>query len=162
MAQQFVYSTYKLRKIVSGNRTILEDISLSFLPGAKIGVLGANGAGKSTLLRIMAGVETEFDGEAGPGKGVRVGYVPQEPQLDPQKTVRENIEEAVAQTRALLTQFEELSARFAEPMDDDEMARLIDQQAELQDQIDAADAWDIDRGIEIAMDAMRCPPGDSA
>ena len=162
MSTQYVFTTHKLRKIVQGNVFIIEDISLSFLPGAKIGVLGPNGSGKSTLLRIMAGVDREFDGEAAPGKGVTIGYLPQEPQLNPEKSVRENVEEAVASTRALLTEFEALSMRLGEPMDDDEMMRLLDKQGQLQDRIDAVDAWDLDRTIEIAMDAMRCPPGDSA
>jgi ATP-binding cassette ChvD family protein len=161
MANQFVYTMYKLKKVVAGTTVILEDITLAFYPGAKIGVLGPNGAGKSSLLKIMAGVDKEFDGEAGPTGGVRVGWLPQEPQLDPSKTVRENVELAVAEKRALITRFEKISDKFAEPMSDDEMAALIEEQGKLQDAIDAAGAWDLDRFLEIAMDALRCPPGDS-
>jgi ATP-binding cassette ChvD family protein len=161
MTTQFVYTMYKLRKLVQGNVVILDDITLAFYPGAKIGVLGANGAGKSTMLRIMAGVDKEFDGQAAPTGGVRVGFLPQEPRLDPTKTVRENVELAVADQRALLTRFEALSEKFGEPMSDDEMNALIEEQGKLQDKIDAAGAWELDRFLEIAMDALRCPPGDS-
>ena len=158
---EFVYTMYKLRKAVAPDRVLLDDITLAFLPGAKIGVLGPNGAGKSTLLRIMAGVETEFTGEARPTPGIRVGFLPQEPVLDASKNVLGNVEEGVAPIRALLTEFEELTAKFSEPMDDDAMAALLDRQAKLQDRIDAANAWDLDRTLEIAMDALRLPPGDS-
>ena len=158
---EFVYTMYKLRKAVAPDRVLLDDITLAFLPGAKIGVLGPNGAGKSTLLRIMAGIDTEFTGEARPTPGVRVGFLPQEPQLDPSKDVLGNVEEGVAATRALLHDFEALTARFSEPMGDDEMAALLDQQAKLQDRIDAANAWDLDRTLDIAMDALRLPPGDA-
>ncbi|MCB1152623.1 ATP-binding cassette domain-containing protein, partial [bacterium] len=120
MSTQYVYTMYKVRKVVQGDRAILDDITLAFLPGAKIGVLGPNGAGKSSLLRILAGEDHEFDGEAKPGQGVRVGYLPQEPRLDPAKTVKENVEEAVAEQRDLLKRFDEVNAKFAEPMDDDE------------------------------------------
>ncbi len=158
---EFVYTMYKLRKVVPPDRAILDDITLAFLPGAKIGVLGANGAGKSTLLRIMAGVETEFGGEAHPTPGVRVGFLPQEPQLDPTKDVLGNVEEGVAPIRALLEEFEALTAKFADPMSDEAMAALLDQQSKLQDRIDAANAWELDRTLEIAMDALRLPPGDA-
>jgi energy-dependent translational throttle protein EttA len=158
---EFVYTMYKLRKAVAPDRVLLDDITLAFLPGAKIGVLGPNGAGKSTLLRIMAGVDGEFTGEARPTPGVRVGFLPQEPQLDAAKSVLGNVEEGVAPIRALLQEFEALTARFSEPMNDDEMAALLDQQAKLQDRIDAANAWELDRTLEIAMDALRLPPGDA-
>jgi len=148
-------------KIVPPKREILRDISLSFFPGAKIGVLGLNGAGKSTLLRIMAGVDTEFDGEARPAKNIKVGYLPQEPQLDPNKDVRGNVEEGVAETKALLDKFNEISARFAEPMSDDEMSALIEEQGKVQEQIDAVGAWELDRKLEIAADALRLPPWDA-
>src|SRR4051794_9298476 len=151
-----------LRKVVPPSRVILDDIWLSFYPGAKIGVLGANGAGKSSLLRIMAGVDQDFQGEAWAHDGTKIGYLPQEPQLNPEKTVRENVEEAVKETRALLTKFEEISMKFAEPMSDDEMTKLLDTQARVQERIDAVNAWDLDRTIEIAMDALRLPPGDSS
>jgi energy-dependent translational throttle protein EttA len=158
---EFVYTMHTLRKAVAPDRVLLDDITLAFLPGAKIGVLGPNGAGKSTLLRIMAGVETEFTGEARPMPGVRVGFLPQEPQLDPAKDVLGNVEEGVAETRTLLHEFEALTAKFSEPMDDDAMAALLEQQAKLQDRIDAANAWDLDRTLEIAMDALRLPAGDT-
>jgi len=150
-----------LRKVVPPDRIILEDITLAFLPGAKIGVLGANGAGKSSLLRIMAGVDTDFLGEARLTPGLKVGYLPQEPQLDESKDVLGNVEEGVGETRALLQRFEEVSAAFAEPMEDDEMNKLLEEQAKLQDAIDAAGAWELDRTLEVAMDALRLPPGDS-
>ena len=150
-----------LRKVVPHNRVLLDEITLAFLPGAKIGVLGPNGAGKSTLLRIMAGVETEFTGEAKPAPGLRVGYLPQEPELDPSKDVLGNVEEGVAELRALLKRFEDLSARFAEPMDDGAMEALLQKQSKLQDQIDAQNAWELDRTLEIAMDALRLPPADA-
>jgi energy-dependent translational throttle protein EttA len=150
-----------LRKVVPPSREILRDIYLSFYPGAKIGVLGANGAGKSSLLRIMAGVDQDFQGEAWPHQGTRIGFLPQEPRLDPSKDVRGNVEEAVQSTRALLTRFEEISARFAEPMSDDAMQKLMDDQAKVQERIDAVNAWELDRHIEIAMDALRLPPGDA-
>jgi ATP-binding cassette ChvD family protein len=158
---EFVFTMEDLRKVVPPDRVLLEGITLAFLPGAKIGVLGANAAGKSTLLRIMAGIDTEFVGEARATPGVRVGYLPQEPELDPSKDVLGNVEEGVADTRALLREFEELSARFAEPMDDAAMNALLDKQAALQDRIDAAGAWELDRALEIAMDALRLPPADA-
>ena len=150
-----------LKKVVSRDRVILSDITLAFLPGAKIGVLGANGSGKSTLLRIMAGIDEDFLGEARPTPGIRIGFLPQEPELDPTKDVLGNVEEGVAETRALLQKFEEVSAKFAEPMSDDEMNALLDEQGKLQDQIDHADAWELDRTLEVAMDALRVPPGDT-
>ncbi len=150
-----------LRKVVPPSREILRGIWLSFYPGAKIGVLGANGAGKSSLLRIMAGVDHDFQGEAWPHEGTRIGYLPQEPQLDLSRNVKDNVEVAVKPTRDLLTKFEQISNKFAEPMSDDEMTKLLDQQARIQEKIDAANAWDLDRKIEIAMDALRLPPGDA-
>jgi sulfate-transporting ATPase len=150
-----------LRKVVPPSREILRGIWLSFYPGAKIGVLGANGAGKSSLLRIMAGVDHDFQGEAWPHEGTRIGYLPQEPHLDPSKNVKENVDMAVKPTRDLLKKFEEISNKFAEPMSDDEMTKLMDQQAKVQEKIDAANAWDLDRKIEIAMDALRLPPADA-
>ncbi|MFO0689680.1 MAG: energy-dependent translational throttle protein EttA [Myxococcota bacterium] len=160
MAHEFVYTMHDLRKVI-GDRVILDGITLSFFPGAKIGVLGANGAGKSTLLRIMAGVDTDILGEAKPAKGLRVGYLPQEPKLDPAKDVLGNVEDGVAEIRALLDEFNAISAKFAEPMEDDEMNALLEKQAKLQDQIDAAGAWEIDRTLDVAMEALRCPPGDA-
>jgi energy-dependent translational throttle protein EttA len=150
-----------LRKVVPPSREILRGIWLSFYPGAKIGVLGANGAGKSSLLRIMAGVDHDFQGEAWPHEGTRIGYLPQEPHLDPSKNVKENVDMAVKPTRDLLRKFEEISNKFADPMSDDEMTKLLDQQAKVQEKIDAANAWDLDRKIEIAMDALRLPPADA-
>jgi sulfate-transporting ATPase len=161
MAHEFVYTMQDLRKVVPPDRVILDGITLAFFPGAKIGVLGANGAGKSSLLRIMAGIDKDFLGEAKPADGLRVGFLPQEPQLDPKKDVLGNVEEGVAPIRALLRRFEEISARFAEPLEDDEMQKLLDEQAKLQDKIDAANAWELDRTVEIAMDALRCPPPDA-
>ncbi len=159
---EFVFTMHDLRKAVGPDRVLLDGVTLAFLPGAKIGVLGANGAGKSTLLRIMAGVDTEFTGDARPTPGIRVGHLPQEPVLDAAKDVLGNVEEGVAEIRALLHRFEELTARFNEPMDDDTMTALLDEQAVLQDQIDAANAWDLDRTLDIAMDALRLPPGNAA
>jgi ATP-binding cassette ChvD family protein len=160
-AYQYIYVMKRLNKIFTGGRQVLKDISLSFLPGAKIGVLGLNGAGKSTLLRIMAGLDTDIGGEAWAAEGVRVGFLPQEPELDPAKDVAGNVLDGVAETKALLDKFEEVNARFAEEMSDDEMNDLIAEQAELQEKIEAADAWDLDRTVDIAMDALRCPPGDA-
>ena len=161
MAHQYVYVMKDLRKLVPPKREILKGIWLSFLPGAKIGVLGSNGAGKSSLMRIMAGVDQDFQGEAWPADGIKVGYLPQEPQLDPDKNVRQNVEEAVADIRALLEEFEAVSARFAEEMTDDEMNALIDKQGQLQDAIEAQNGWELDRTLEIAMDALRLPPADA-
>ena len=150
-----------LRKVVPPSREILRGIWLSFYPGAKIGVLGANGAGKSSLLRIMAGVDHDFQGEAWPHEGTRIGYLSQEPQLDPSKNVKENVDVAVKPVKDLLKKFEDISNKFAEPMSDDEMTKLLDQQAKVQEKIDALNAWDIDRKVEIAMDALRLPPADA-
>ncbi len=160
MGVQYVYTMKGLGKVYGQKRKVLEDIWLSFLPGAKIGVLGLNGSGKSTLLRIMAGEDTEFLGEAGPAQGVTVGYLPQEPRLDTGHTVAQAVEEGVGGVRALLTAFEEVSAKFSEPLDDDAMEKLLAEQSRLQDAIDASDAWELDRKLEIAMDALRLPPGD--
>jgi ATP-binding cassette ChvD family protein len=160
-AYQYVYVMKGLGKSYAGGREVLRDIWLSFLPGAKIGVLGLNGAGKSTLLRIMAGVDAEFSGEAWSAEGATVGYLAQEPALDPDKDVFGNVSEGLAETKALLDRFEAVSARFAEELGDDEMNALIAEQGELQEKIDHADAWELDRTIEIAMDALRCPPGDT-
>ena len=149
-------------KIVPPKRVILENIHLSFFPGAKIGVLGLNGAGKSSLLRIMAGEDREFDGEARPQKDIRVGYLPQEPQLDPGLDVRGNVEQGLGEVMTLLNEFNAISEKFAEPMDDDEMNALLERQGELQSAIDAADGWDIDRTLEIAADALRLPAWDAS
>ncbi len=159
--QKFIYHMQDLRKVVPPKREILKGIHLSFFPGAKIGVVGPNGSGKSSLLRIMAGVDTDFLGDAWAAKGTRVSYLPQEPELDPQLDVRGNVEEGVRHTRDLLRRFEEVSAQFGEVGSDDEMQKLIDEQARLQEEIDAADAWDLDRTLEIAMDALRLPPADA-
>ena len=161
MAGEYAFVMKDLRKVVPPKREILRGIYLSFFHGAKIGVLGANGAGKSSLLRIMAGVDRDFLGEAFPADGLRIGYLPQEPQLDPAKDVRGNVEEGVAETRAILTRFEEVSAKLGEPLSDTEMEKLLEEQARLQDRIDAANAWDLDRTVEMAMDALRVPPGDA-
>jgi ATP-binding cassette ChvD family protein len=161
MTQQFVYTMQDLGKVVPPDRVILEGITLAFLPGAKIGALGMNGAGKSSLLRIMAGIDGDFLGEAKPCPGIRVGFLPQEPELDAEKDVLGNVEEGVRELRALLRRFEEVSAKFAEPLDDDAMAALLEEQGGLQDQIDAAGAWELDRTLEVAMEALRVPPGDA-
>ena len=158
---QYIYVMKGLGKTYPGGKQVLKDIWLSFLPGAKIGVLGLNGAGKSTLLKIMAGLDKDFTGEAWAAEGVKVGYLPQEPQLDPSKDVLGNVMEGVGETKALLDRFEEVSNKFAEVTDDDEMNALIAEQAELQEKIDAANAWDLQRNVEIAMDALRCPAGDA-
>ena len=157
---QYIYTMANLRKVVPPAREILKGIYLAFFPGAKIGVLGANGSGKSTLLRIMAGVDKDFQGEARPADGTRVGYLAQEPQLDPGKDVRGNVEFAVASSRALLSEFEAISAKFADPMDDDAMNRLLEKQGTLQERIEASGLWELDRKIDIAMDALRLPPGE--
>ena len=158
---QYVYTMQGVTKVVPPKRVILENIWLSFFPGAKIGVLGLNGSGKSSLLRIMAGVDTEFEGEARPQKGIRIGYLPQEPQLDETLTVRGNVEKGMGETMALLAEFNAISEKFAEPMSDDEMNALLEKQGELQTQIDAANGWDVDRQLEIAADALRLPPWDA-
>ena len=158
---QYVYVMKGLTKAYPGGRKVVEDVWLSFMPGAKIGVLGLNGAGKSTLLRIMAGLDTEFQGEAWAADGMEVGFLEQEPALDPDKDVLGNVMEGVAKTKALLDRFNEVSMRFGEDLTADEMDALINEQAELQNEIDASDAWELDRQIEIAMDALRCPPGEA-
>ena len=160
-AYQYIYVMKGLGKTYSGGREVLKDIWLSFLPGAKIGVLGANGAGKSTLLRIMANEERDFSGEAWAAEGARIGYLPQEPALDPAKNVFGNVIEGLAETKALLDRFEAVSARFAEELSPEEMEALIAEQGELQEKIDQADGWELDRAVEIAMDALRCPPGEA-
>jgi len=157
----FVYTLQNLTKVVGQDRKILDDITLAFLPGAKIGVLGANGAGKSSLLKVMAGVDTDFLGEAKAAKRIRVGYLSQEPELDPTKDVKGNVEEGVAEVRDMLLRFDALSARFAEELTDEQMAELLEAQGKLQDQIDVVGAWELDRTLEIAMDALRLPPGDA-
>src|SRR5262245_10911372 len=161
MAHQFIFTMKDLRKVVPPKREILKGIWLSFYPGAKIGVLGPNGAGKSSLLRIMAGVDQDFLGEARPADGVRIGYLPQEPRLDPEKDARGNVEDGVAEVRALLARFDEINTRLGEPIEADEMEELLEDQARVQDAIEAANGWDLDRTVEIAMDALRCPPGDA-
>jgi ATP-binding cassette ChvD family protein len=161
-AYQYIYVMKGLSKTYPGGREVLKDIWLSFLPGAKIGVLGANGAGKSTLLRIMAGDEREFNGEAWAADGARSGFLAQEPALDPDKDVFGNIIEGLAETKALVDRFEAVSARFGEDLSPEEMEALIAEQGELQEKIDHADAWELDRTVEIAMDALRCPPGEAA
>ena len=158
---QYIYTMNRVAKMVPPKRFILKDISLSFFPGAKIGVLGLNGSGKSTLLRIMAGIDKEFDGEARPQPGIKIGYLPQEPELDATKDVRGNVEEGVAETKALLDRFNEISMQFAEPMSDEEMTELLDEQGKLQDAIDTAGAWELDRKLDIAADALRLPPWDA-
>jgi ATP-binding cassette ChvD family protein len=161
MNQTYVYSMYRCNKFFGPDRQVLRDISLSFLPGAKIGVLGPNGAGKSTLLRIMAGLDEPSNGEARIAPGATVGYLPQEPELDPAKDVRGNVEDGVAEKRALLDRYNEISARFAEPMSDAEMQTLLEEQGEVQDRIERTDAWSLDRVLDIAMDALRLPPPDA-
>jgi len=154
---QYVYTMHRVSKVVPPNRTLIKDISLSFFPGAKIGVLGLNGAGKSTVLRIMAGVDTEFDGEARPQPGIRIGYLPQEPELPEGQTVRDVVMDGIGEVRDMLARFEDISERFAEPMSDEEMTELLNEQAELQDRIDAAGGWEIERTLEVAADALRLP-----
>jgi sulfate-transporting ATPase len=159
---EFIYVMKGLTKVVPPSRVILKDIWLSFYPGAKIGVVGPNGSGKSSLLRVMAGLDRDFNGEAWAAEGTRIGYLPQEPELDPQLDVRGNVEEAVRHTRDLLRRFEEVSMKFADITSDEEMNALIEEQAALQDRIDASNAWDLDRKIEIAMEALRLPPADAS
>ncbi|HEX3347587.1 MAG TPA: energy-dependent translational throttle protein EttA [Acetobacteraceae bacterium] len=160
-AYQYVYVMKDLTKAFPGGREVFKGITLSFLPGVKIGVLGVNGAGKSTLLKIMAGIETEYGGEAWAAEGARVGYLPQEPHLDPTKTVSENVQEAFGELKAALDRFNEISNAFAEPMSEDDMNALLAEQADLQEKIDAEEGWDLERRVEIALDALRCPPPDS-
>jgi sulfate-transporting ATPase len=161
MAGEYIFTMRDLRKVVPPSREILKGIYLSFFPGAKIGVLGANGAGKSSLLRIMAGVDKDFLGDARPLPGTRIGFLTQEPQLDATKDVRGNVMEGVREQQAMLDQFNEISARFAEPMDDDEMTRLLEKQGNLQERIDALGLWELDHKIDLAMDALRLPPGEA-
>ena len=158
---QYVYTMHRVSKVVPPNRTLIKDVSLSFFPGAKIGVLGLNGSGKSTVLRIMAGVDTEFDGEARAQPGIRIGFLSQEPELPEDVTVREAVMQGLGETNELLERFNAISDRFAEPMTDDEMTDLLAEQAELQDKIDAIDGWDLDRTLEVAAEALRLPPWDS-
>lgn len=158
---QYVFTLHQLSKVVDQQRYILKDISLSFFPGAKIGVLGLNGSGKSTLLRIMAGVDKNFIGEARPQPGIRIGYLPQEPELDLTKTVKEVVHEAVHDLLAKLDRFQEISMKFAEPMSDDEMDALLTEQGDLQHDIETAQGWDLDRRLEIAADALRLPEWDT-
>src|SRR3954471_16985895 len=161
MAGEYIFTMRDLRKVVPPSREILKGIYLSFYPGAKIGVLGANGAGKSTLLRIMAGVDQDFLGEARPLPGIKTGHLRQEPRLDPAKDVRGNVLEGVKDQQALLDQYNEISAKFAEPMEKDEMTRLLDKQGNLQERIDALGLWELDHKVDLAMDALRLPPGDA-
>jgi energy-dependent translational throttle protein EttA len=158
---QYIYVMKDLTKAFPGGREVFKGITLSFLPGVKIGVLGVNGAGKSTLMKIMAGIETEYGGEAWAAPGATVGYLAQEPPLDPSKTVGENVEEAFADLKAALNRFNEISARFAEPMDDEEMNALLAEQGDLQEKIDSQDGWELDRKVDIALDVLRCPPAES-
>ncbi len=158
---QYIYTTNQLSKLVPPKRHILRDISLSFFPGAKLGVLGLNGAGKSTLLRILAGVDTDFDGEARPQPGIRIGFLPQEPELDSNKDVRGNVEEGMSELIGLIARFNEISDRFAEPLTDEEMTELLAEQGKLQDSIDAAGGWELERKLEVAADALRLPPWDA-
>ena len=159
---QYIYTMIGVSKTVPPDRTIIRDISLSFFPGAKIGVLGLNGAGKSTVLRIMAGVERDFDGEARPQPGIRIGFLPQEPELDDTMTVREAVEEGVSEVRELLRRFDEISQRFAEPMDDEQMTALLQEQAEVQEAIEASNGWELERTLDVAADALRLPPWDDS
>ena len=158
---QYIYTMNRVSKVVPPKRTILRDISLSFFPGAKIGVLGLNGSGKSSLLRIMAGTDTNIDGEARPQNGIRIGFLPQEPELDDAKDVRTTVMEGVGETFRLLEEFNKISDRFSEPMSDDEMTALLEKQAKLQDAIDTAGGWELERKLEIAADALRLPPWEA-
>lgn len=160
-SNQYIYVMKELTKIYPGGREVFKDIWLSFYPGVKIGIIGVNGAGKSTLMKIMAGMDTEFNGEAWAAQGTTVGYLSQEPELNPDLTVEQNILEALSETKGLLDRFEAISARFAEPMDEEEMNNLLIEQAELQEKIEHVGAWDLNRQVDIAMDALRCPPGDA-
>ena len=161
MSAEYIYSMHRANKFFGPDRQVLREISLSFLPGAKIGVLGPNGAGKSTLLKIMAGLDEPSNGTAQLAPGATVGYLPQEPQLDPAKDVRGNVEDGVAEKRALLDRFNAIALQFAEPMDDDAMTKLLEEQGEVQDRIERTDAWNLDRMIDTAMDALRTPPGEA-
>ena len=161
MAEQYIFTMQNLRKVVPPQREILRGIYLSFFPGAKIGILGLNGAGKSTVLRIMAGLDKEFTGEAFPAEGTRIGYLSQDPQLDPKKTVLENVEEGVAPVKKLLARFDELGEKMGESLPDAEMDKVMAEYGKVQDAIEAANGWDLDRTLETAMDALRCPPPDA-
>ncbi|HXT30698.1 MAG TPA: ATP-binding cassette domain-containing protein, partial [Vicinamibacterales bacterium] len=158
---QFIYTMKGLGKVHPPDHVVLKDIWLSFLPGAKIGVLGLNGSGKSSLLKIMAGEDHQFVGEAWPAEGISVGFLHQEPRLDPAKDVRGNVEEGVAEIKALLTRYDEINAKFGEEMSPEEMDKVLEEQAKVQDRIDAANAWDLDSRLELAMDALRLPPPDA-
>ena len=158
---QYIYTMNSVAKMVPPKKFIIRDISLSFFPGAKIGVLGINGSGKSTLLRIMAGLDKEFDGEARPQAGIKIGYLPQEPELDLEKNVRQNVEIGVSEIQSLLTRFDEISMRFGEELSEDEMNALLEEQGKLQDAIDSCGGWELDRKLDIAADALRLPPWDS-
>ncbi|MCH8173394.1 MAG: energy-dependent translational throttle protein EttA [Proteobacteria bacterium] len=160
-APQYVYVMHGLSKTYPGGKPVLRDITLSFLPGAKIAIIGENGSGKSTLMKIMAGLDTEFSGEAWAADGIKVGYLPQEPELEPTRNVLENVMEGMREAKALITEFEEISMKFAEEMPDQEMAAVMERQGELQEQIDAIDAWDLESRAEVAMDALRCPSGET-
>ena len=161
MSYQYIYVMKNLMKGLPQGRTLFKDITLSFLPGAKIGVVGVNGTGKSTLLKVMAGLDTDFSGEAFAADGVRVGYLPQEPQLDPKLTVGEHIENAFKEIKELRAAFDAVSARFADPLSDDEMQKLLEEQAVLQEKIDAQDGWDLERRVQMASEALRCPAPDT-
>jgi len=158
---QYIYTMNRVAKVVPPKRFLIKDISLSFFPGAKIGVLGLNGSGKSTLLRIMAGIDHDFDGEARPQPGINIGFLPQEPELDADKDVRGNVEEGIAESKALLNRFNEISMQFAEPMDDEQMNALLEEQGKLQDAIDSVGGWELDRKLDVAADALRLPPWDA-
>src|ERR1051325_1951597 len=162
MAHQYIYTMQNLRRVHPPNKEVLKGIYLSFYPGAKIGVLGSNGAGKSTLLRIMAGIDKDFFGDAKPADGTRIGFLQQEPGLDPTKNVLQNVEQAVAGTKQLLARFDEVNAKLGDPdLDPTAMEKLLEEQGKLQDAIEAANGWDLDRTLEIAMDALRLPPPDA-
>ena len=158
---QFIYTMKGLGKVHPPDHVVLKDIWLSFLPGAKIVVIGLNGSGKSTLLRIMAGEDQQFVGEAWPASGITVGFLPQEPRLDASKTVLGNVEEGVAETRALLNRYDEINAKFGEEMSPEEMDKILEEQGRIQDKIEAAQGWDLDSRVELAMDALRLPPPDA-
>lgn len=159
-ANKIIYSMIKVSKSYN-NQPVLKDISLSYFYGAKIGVLGLNGSGKSTLLRILAGLDTEFQGKTTMSEGFTIDYLPQEPELDPEKTVRQVVEEGAQATVDLIAEFNAINEKFAEPMSDDEMQALIDRQGQVQDKLDATDAWNLDSRLDMAMDALRCPPADT-
>src|SRR5438093_8153708 len=161
MAAQYIFTMKDLRKVYPPNREVLKGIWLSFLPGAKIGVLGLNGAGKSTLLRIMAGEDQQFVGEAWPAEGISVGFLSQEPRLNPDKTVLGNVEEGVAGIKALLQRYDDINAKFAEELSPEQMDKVLEEQGKVQDRIEAADGWDLDSRLELAMDALRLPPADA-